>query len=369
MTAKLGLNYVSLWHFYSEEYTTDEVLHRDFTRFHNDGIEYISLSLIWYRLEGDTRGDYNDAFLDEIKRVSSIAHQHNIKVMITFHTLWNEEWNTPAYVIDPYEGLRRHLAIVRSQEMREAFLDMVTHTVDYLKGTPGIDSWCVLNEPWYWPKSLPPPLENVDQRENFITLFQDLSAIVKALDDRPVTIKFVSIHHAETTMFNIFERDWSWDGRLFEALDFISLNTYASLGMTDEWKAITTNNILGCSQRGKKVWFGECGFENDDTQVEDYRAYLHFVSTLPVEVIIAWYWRGDTATKPGAPVGTGYNLCQDETGAPRPAYYVFVERRLSPRVITIELAATVLIQALTFQAMYSILTRIPGGEFKTKRKD
>jgi len=57
-----GVNYLSLYHMYSSDYTTDDILRRDFSRFQQDGINVISLSLSWYRLEGNTRGDYDGEY-------------------------------------------------------------------------------------------------------------------------------------------------------------------------------------------------------------------------------------------------------------------------------------------------------------------
>ena len=89
-----GINYLSQWHWYLPNVTTDEILRRDFAKFQTDGIKYISLPLYWYRLEGPIRGDftgsnsYGDAFLANIKRVIGIANQYGIKTMVDIHTLW-----------------------------------------------------------------------------------------------------------------------------------------------------------------------------------------------------------------------------------------------------------------------------------------
>src|SRR3989304_7915544 len=80
---------------------SDVILHRDFSRFQRDGINVISLSLYWYRLEGNTRGDYDgvyadgtpygSSFLEHVKRFIRVARIYELKVMVTFHTGWGDD--------------------------------------------------------------------------------------------------------------------------------------------------------------------------------------------------------------------------------------------------------------------------------------
>lgn len=339
-----GINYQSVWHWYNSDYTTDDILHRDFSRFKNDGINYISLTLFWYRLEGDTRGDYGgtdeygttygEPFLDDVKRVIAVADQYGLKVMLSIHTLWGPDstWCTPDYVIDPVTGLNEASAVVRSQEMRDAFIDMFFHTVDYLKGTQNI--WCwALNEPWYWPNVLEPPFENIDQKENFITLFQEMNGIVESLDGRPFTVRFPSVHSEPEYVTDIFADNWGWDERIFMTLDFITFTTYLpdNPSLLEDWKFITSNNVAGSVQKGSNVWIAEFGSDGDDNkQAEDYRTMLGHLKTLPVEGIFPWTWRSDVAGMEWDAPGMGYNICADaEAGLGRPAYQVFINELMT----------------------------------------
>jgi len=339
-----GVNYLSLYHLYS---TTDDILRRDFSRFQKDGINVISLSLYWYRLEGNLRGShdgihpdgspYGRRFLDDVKRVIGIAHEYGIKVLVTIHTLWGEDdspWCTPDYVIDPVSGQNTGLAIVRSEDMKQAFIDMFNHTVRYLAGTPGILAWALLNEPWYWPHTLSPPYENINQKENFIDLIQKLSKIVKTLDGRLATVRFVNAHtwigdDGVPRIKNIFIDDWGWDQRLFDALDFISFNAYIpeDSGLQDTWRNMTKENVVGSLQRNKRIWITEFGSNSDNDAIQsDYcREMVEFYKTLPIDGWVAWFWRSDAAPpgwneNPGE-MGKGFNLCASAEGLPRPAYY------------------------------------------------
>jgi hypothetical protein len=342
----VGVNYLSTYHLYSPKYTTDAILNRDFSQFKQDGISTISISLHWYRLEGNTQGSYNgtlpdgsvygDIFLDNVKRVIETANQHGIKVLVTFHTLWGEDdspWCTPDYVIDPVSGKNIGLAIVRSPEMRQAFIEMVTHTVTYLKGTPGIWAWAILNEPWYWGRT---PTEHdfttsngQTQKENFITLFQELSNIVKTIDGRPTTIRFCNTHayigsDGTPRIKNIFVDDWGMDSRIFDSVDFVGLNAYMPdyPQLEDTWKNMTIANVLNSSEKNKQVWITEFGYfksSNQTDQANAFEAMLQFYSTLPISGCLAWQWT-DSTVQDAISQSFG-NICADiQTGTGKIAY-------------------------------------------------
>ncbi len=331
-----GINYLSEWHWYNPKYTTDEILRRDFSRFENDGIKYISLPLWWNRLEGNTKGDYTgsvwygDAVLKDVKRVIQIAHEYDIETMVSMQTLWGSDskWCTPDYVIDPVNQLNEGLAIVRSQEMQDAFLDMFSHTVNYLKGTPGI--WCwALNEPWYSPKTLPAPFENIDQKENFITLFQKMKNIVKQLDGRLFTVRFPTVHKEPQYVTDIFVDNWNWDERIFSILDFVSFTTYLpdNSSLIKDWETIIRGNVLGCVNKGAKVWISEFGSKDGDSDqgIKSFKTMLDYLKTLPIEGMFPWSWRSDIDDEKFEPLGVRYNICANaDTGMGGPRYSIFI---------------------------------------------
>jgi hypothetical protein len=316
---------------------SDDVLHRDFSRFQRDGINVISLSLYWYRLEGNTRGDYDGvyadgtpygrSFLEHVKRFIRIARIYGHKVMVTFHTHWgdNSSWCTPDYVVDPETGKNIGHAIVKSEDMKQAFLDMVNHTVRYLKGED-IWAWAILNEPW-----------GIDWKESFVDLIQRESALVKSIDSRPVTVRFVSSQvwigaDGKPHMGNHFTYVWNWDKRIFDALDFISFNPYIPEypELYDAWLNITSENVKGSFERGKRVWVTEFGFksDNDSVQAENYRRMLEVYKSLPIDGWLAYVWNQLLPTQPGK----GWNILKDVEGNPRASYHELL--RYDPKVVT-----------------------------------
>lgn len=309
---------------------TDAILHRDFARFQKDGLDTISISLYWTTLEGDIRGNYDGykgsmpygkTYLEQtVKHIIRIATLYNLKVLVSFHTLWGtgSVWCTPDYVIDPETSLNDGHAIVKSEEMKQAFLDMVEHTVTYLKDE-NIWAYAILNEPW-----------GEVYVESFIDLFQRESALIKSITGKPVTIRFVSASlwtdaTGKPRVSNHFTQLWKWDTRVFDALDFISLNTYIpkDLELVTSWTEITRTNIEGCLVRGKRVWIAELGFNSDDDFTQEYfvKRTVELLKELPLDGWLAWVWNPVQLIY----IGKGYNLLKYEDGTPRLAYYVVAD--------------------------------------------
>jgi uncharacterized repeat protein (TIGR02543 family) len=358
---QVGVNYISTSHLYSSKYTTDEILERDFSKFKQDGIDVINLSLYWYRLEGNTQGSYNgtlpdgsiygDVFLENVKHVIAVANQNGLKVMLTFHTLWGDDstWCTPNYVIDSVSGKNIGLAIVRCSDMRQAYMAMFNHTVSYLADTPGIWAWAILNEPWYWGRSATEhdfiTNNGQTQKENFLTLFQELSTIIKTEDGRLVTIRFCNTHfyyRADGTpaLKNIFVDDWTLDSRLFNSIDFISFNDYLpdNRQVMSLWKDMTSINVNESWKQGKTVGISEFGYASSDSDLQAtyIQESMQFYQTLPIEFCLVWYWQSDRAIPTTfGDGGMGYNLCADaQTGNARSAYNVLIDN--SVRIFTYE---------------------------------
>jgi len=303
------VNYLTLYHLYD---TPTEVLKRDFARFKNDGINIIVIVMYWYRLES-TQGKYNQQFINNVIRVANLANGFGLRVMIDFHTLVGTEdaWSNPSYV---GSGMN----LILSPPIGKAYVSMVKWALEQLKVLPNIWAYALLNEPWYW------PLDN-SRKNEWISLINTLSGTAKSIDKRPVTIRFIS---------DLFERDWGWDSRLINALDFISLNAYIWPNAPNDiyWKNFGQyiaglSNIAEKARRlGKQIAITEFGYSTaDDTlQAQMYQQYMdifHSVSNL-----IGWAsWEWDIGYDPNNPSWNapgGFGISIPASGAPRPAYYV-----------------------------------------------
>jgi hypothetical protein len=312
--AHVGVNYLTLYHLYN---TPTETLERDFTRFRDDGIKTIVVLLYWYRVES-SRGVYNRQFINNVVRVCNVAAQYGLEVMIDFHTLiqQSDAWSNPDYV-----GVGMNL--ITNTTIASSYVAMVSWAVDKLKGAPNIWSYAVLNEPWYW------PLDGW-RKTNWINLIVELSGAVKQATDKPVTVRFVGA---------LFERDWGWDSRIINALDFISLNAYINDGSSRaiDWKSPDeySNGLRNIAQKaaglGKQVQITEFGSHasDDNAQADRYRVYTDiFKATQNLIGWISWGWdRSYDKNNPTWDACGTYSIAVQSTGTPRPAYLILIQNR------------------------------------------
>ena len=310
----IGVNYMSLYNSYDTPATT---LQTDFAKFKNDGINTIAVTLYWYRIES-SRGVYNQQFINNVIRVSNVAANYGIEVMIDFHTLVGDgdSWSNPQYV-----GVAMNL--MTNPDIANAYVAMVSWTVGQLKTVPNIWAYAVLNEPWYWPLT-------DSSKNNWINLTVNLSKAVKTIDNKPVTVRFVA---------PLFERDWAWDTRLIGALDFISLNAYISPDAQNAiyWRTFDAyqsaiNDITDkAAAMGKQVQITEFGCSNPDDaqQADTYRAYTDiFKVTSNLIGWLSWGWdRGyDQNNQTWTAIGS-YSILVQATGVARSAYLVLAQNR------------------------------------------
>jgi len=197
----------------------------------------------------------------------------------------------------------------------------------------------LLNEPWYWGRTENEHdfiTENGNtQKENFIELIQTLSTITKTYFDSPVTVKFscTSTYSWQgiDRIKNIFVDDWNWDQRLFGALDVISFTSYIPEvnSLEDDWKNMTTVNVIESHLKNKPVAIAEFGFNGSDKlQTLKVNLSTQLYKTLPIELVSAWYWEGDNnSSEIFGCVGIGTNLCANATtGESRNAYYEIINK-------------------------------------------
>jgi len=309
----IGVNYLSL---YQEYDTPDSRLQHDFALFAKNGINTIVISLYWYRVEL-SEGVYDSEFINNVTRVVKIAGRFGLSVMIDFHTLMGDSdaWSNP-----PYVGSGMNL--VTNPRIAADYVAMVTWAVTQLRCLPNIWSYSVLNEPWYWPlASLP--------KSNWINLIVQLARAVKAIDSRPVTVKFVG---------DIFERDWAWNTTLIRSLDFLSIDAYFSVNSSywNTWSKLRAglgDIVQHASSLGEKVQITEFGFptSNDAVQQAVYYRYTDFFKTLAnLSGWLSWGW--DSSYDPNHPSWSAigeYSIDEHSTGTPRPAFYVLCSTGLA----------------------------------------
>lgn len=312
-TRLIGVNYLTLYHRYD---TPETVLDRDFSRFKTDGINTIVIVLYWYRIES-SQGVYNQQFINNVIRVANVANKYGLKVMFSFHTLigQGDAWSNPSYV-----GVGMNL--ITNSTVATAYVTMVKWAITQLRGLPNVWAYSVVNEPWYW------PLDSW-RKTNWINLIVQLSGVVKTVDSRPVTARFVGA---------LFERDWSWDSRLMSALDLISINVYVDEGANnvywntfDEYRSGLSSLVQKAGTLGKQIEITEFGYSTSDSvlQANRYQSYIDIFKSIPD--LMGWLsWGSDSSYDPGNPSWTAissYSILVQSTGTPRAAYTVLVQNR------------------------------------------
>ena len=100
---------------------------RDFSLFSKQGIKYVTLAAIWKYLE-PTRGEYNDAALDDIERVCSFAAKYKLKVIINFYTMMQKDTFTMPEWLDP----RKFEQVFLDPVVKQAWLNFLNHCAERL---------------------------------------------------------------------------------------------------------------------------------------------------------------------------------------------------------------------------------------------
>jgi parallel beta-helix repeat protein len=302
---RFGVNYLSTHYHYEQGYLSNETLERDFSLFQEQGLEYITLCAVWKYLEPE-RGVYNDGAIDDLMRVCSVAVEHDLKVIIDFHTMMNEgSWTMPTWLVP-----QKFEAVFLNETARQAWLNFLDHCAARLNDSDSIWSWNMMNEParreWACNVTI----------DDFLQLWAEMKTVFKAYSDRPVSVRFAAQVFENPDHFNC-------DSRIYDAFDYLALNWYEYYYPSENF----THVVLDAQQNGCPVILTEFGSNatSDIEQASDFQRHLALFKSLGLTACIGWMWRADyTLGNPGPP-SVGYNLAKDENGTPRPSFLLLAE--------------------------------------------
>ena len=298
-TNNWGINYLSTYNHYEPQYLSDEQINQDFSLFQNQGITYLTLCAFWKQLEPKL-GEYNDTALAEIQHVCDLASNYNFKVIIDFHTkMNNNSWTMPTW-LSPC----KFETVFFNSTIQEAWLNFLDHCASQLNDTTNIWSWHMMNEPargnWACNVSI----------DDFVALWQNMSAIFKSYSNRPVSIRFAANMFTSINQFNS-------DPRIFQVCDYLSLNFYdyncPRATLSSIVSTAKTNNI--------SVLISEFGSNSTDeaTQASDYQSLIAFFRSLGINDYAAWCWKIHVASNE---TPENFTICNSATGTPKPAFYL-----------------------------------------------
>lgn len=305
---RFGINYQSTYYHYNElEHLTDEILDRDFSLFKNQGLQFITLNVIWKYFE-PVLGAYNQEAIKNLTRVCQFADKYNLNVIIDFHTIVRKEssWTIPEWVAPRYFE-----TVFTNSTVRQAWLNFLCYMTYSLNNLTSVESWQMMNEPARnsWACNV-----TVDE---FINLWADMKGKITTYSSKPVSIRF----SAETFYH------FNYDPRIYDICDYFSINWYLQDGPVSQ--SNFTAAVTDAKSHNRKVIVSEFGTDtgvNGDLVAEagiteQYLASLSLFRSLGVDECAAYFWRADYNSSTPSKPGTGFNLAMDVDGAPREAFY------------------------------------------------
>ena len=294
--SQYGVNYLSDGNRY---YESDDILEKDFAFFKQNGISIISIRVMWISIESSP-GNYRTEVINNYKRVLSMAEKYNLKVNIDF---WSHFHSFSTYWRPNYVTSNR--AIYLDNSIKQAWFNMVKYVVNQLNGYSAINSWAVMNEPFYDYSSDRVPMER------FIVECADL---IRSLDNRPITCRF-------TVDYNPWNGLFDYD--ILDALDIVSITEYMSPDWSSSYHGATWNTIKQalewCNQHNKDFWIIEFGTSSgsDETKRQYFNGSIEMFQELGIKTVFAWAWQSRS------PQNEAYNIAEG-VADPSPAFFELV---------------------------------------------
>jgi hypothetical protein len=292
-----GINYMSAGNTFSD---SDTVLNTDFERFANEGIKHISMRLIWSTLEPTYNSltcKLSSTVLANHKRVLAMAQRYGIGVNVDFWTHFQDvHWDMPSYIRSIFD-------IVRNSNSKQLWLRFVTTMVAELKSYQSVESWAILNEPFYSYSS---------DKPLFQQLFAEQVAAIKSVDNtRPVVCRFTLSYtpasgRFDTSVYSLFDA--------FAVTEYLDPSNPRDTEYNAKW-SYWDKTVSDCQARNIPLWVIEFG--DDSTNTEHVR--LHYELSLQkfqaagVVKAYAWAWQTRSATSERFNIYGGTK--------PKPAYY------------------------------------------------
>jgi endo-1,4-beta-mannosidase len=292
----VGINYMSAGNRYDD---SDAQLQTDFSRFANDGIKHISIRLMWSVLMPTSSGISTSA-LNNIKRVLNAADNNGIKVNLDFWTQFGYTLGFPT----SWAGTDYYSLLTNPTQ--NYWLNYVSNIVNELKGYPALESWAILNEPYYDPNT------HAEQKSQFQTLMANCVQAIKSVDNTHLVICRFALSYTpgsgkyDDSVYNLFDA--------FAVTIYIDPSNPSDTKGNGRW-SYWENTVADCKARGIPLWVIEFG--DDDASAEHNR--LHYELSLAKfqadGAVRAYAWAWQTRSASSEP----YNI-YDGTN-PMPAYY------------------------------------------------
>ena len=309
-TMMSGINYMSSGNAWTE---SDAILNADFARFAKNGITHVSVRIMWSVMMPTSSGLSNTA-LNNVKRVLNAAQANGVKVNLDF-------WTQFGYTLGfPTSWAGRDYYSLLSNPTKSYYLSYMRNVVTALKGYPAIESWAILNEPYYSSSS---------QKVPFQTLMADCVKTIKSVDNtHPVICRFG---------LSYTPASGKYDASVYDLFDIMAITEYLDPSNPSDTRynarwTYWDKTVADCKARNKPLWIIEFG--DDNTNLEHVR--LHYQLSLQkfqasgiVARAYGWVWQTRDANNPSWKT---WNIYDGTT--PKPAYYELAKYPSSPQPTT-----------------------------------
>ncbi len=271
---QVGINYLSNGNAWTESNAT---LQRDFARFSNDGVKHLSCRIMWSVMMPSS-GQLSTTAVNNVRRVLDIANQYDIKINLDF---WCQFGYTLGY---PTSWAGSNYYSLLNSPYQGYWLSYVTQVVNTLKGYPALESWAILNEPYF---------ESSGQKTAFQTLIHNCVTTIKQNDPNHIVICRFTLSYTPAS--------GRYDESVYNDFDVIAITEYLDPSNPSDTRyngrwSYWEGTVSYCQRTGKPLWVIEFG----DDGTETHNA-LHYTNSLNLFVsdnvarAYAWAWQSGSA--------------------------------------------------------------------------
>ncbi|HSV49096.1 MAG TPA: glycoside hydrolase family 2 TIM barrel-domain containing protein [Candidatus Acidoferrales bacterium] len=291
-TLETGINYLSSGNVWSE---TNSLIQSDFARFQQDGIRHLSVRVMWSTMM-PTNASLSQTALNNIKRVLNWSQTYDMKVDLALWTQFGSSFGFPSWAGSNYFDLF-------SEPTKGYYLAYVQSVVNELKNYSAIETWDVLNEPYY---------NSTSQKSDAQALIADSVQAVKAVDPtRPVLVRFA---------LWMTPANGKFDNSTYDAVDIFAITIYLNASNPNDRRygsnwALYEKTLADCEALGKPFWVIEFGSTNTDPESVRLFYQVNLAKFMQDGVLRAYAWAWQTRNA-GAEV---FNIFNGST--PKPAYW------------------------------------------------
>jgi len=297
-----GINYMSNGNAWTEP---DSTLNADFARFRSDGITHVSIRIMWSVMMPSSSGLSTTA-MNNLKRVLNAAEANGLKVNLDFWTQFGYTLGFPtSWAGNDYYSLL-------SNPTKSYYLSYMRNVVTQLRSHPAIESWSILNEPYYSSSS---------QKAAFQTLMADCVNAIKSVDSsRPVICRFT---------LSYTPGSGKYDDSVYDLFDAFAVTLYLDPSNPSDTRyngrwSYWENTVAACKARNIPLWVIEFGDDNTNTEHvrQHYQQSLAKFAAAGVVRAYAWAWQTRSASNEAFNIYSG--------SAPEPAYYELAKYPSTP---------------------------------------